>query len=46
MTIIIYTVKTGDTLWALAQEFNTTVEEIIDLNPNFGETCEPYEKIR
>ena len=47
MSIIIYTVKPGDTLWSIAQYFNTTVEEIMELNPNFGvETCQLYQKIK
>lgn len=29
----IYTVRHGDTLWLLADRYNTTVEDIIDLNP-------------
>ncbi|HEY8395296.1 MAG TPA: LysM domain-containing protein [Bacilli bacterium] len=29
----LYTVRFGDTLWKLAERFNTTVEDIIDLNP-------------
>ncbi|HHT26397.1 MAG TPA: LysM peptidoglycan-binding domain-containing protein [Firmicutes bacterium] len=28
-----YTVKTGDTLWALAQKFKTTIETLLKLNP-------------
>src|SRR5690554_5876719 len=28
-----YTVKSGDTLWALAQKFDTTVVKLLDLNP-------------
>jgi LysM repeat protein len=28
-----YTVKTGDTLWALAQKFNTFIETLLKLNP-------------
>ncbi len=30
--IIIYTVKRGDSLWALAREYNTTVNDIKQLN--------------
>ena len=29
----IYTVRHGDTLWLLADRYNTTVEDIINLNP-------------
>lgn len=28
-----YTVKTGDTLWSLAQKYHTTVEDIAKKNP-------------
>ena len=30
--IIIYTVKKGDSLWALAREYNTTIDDIKQLN--------------
>lgn len=30
--IIVYTVKRGDSLWALAREYNTTVNDIKQLN--------------
>lgn len=30
--IIIYTVKRGDSLWALAREYNTTIDDIKQLN--------------
>ncbi len=30
--IIVYTVKKGDSLWALAREYNTTVNDIKQLN--------------
>lgn len=30
--ITIYTVKQGDSLWSIAKAFNTTVEEILDIN--------------
>ncbi|RYD06330.1 hypothetical protein N752_05400 [Desulforamulus aquiferis] len=29
-----YTIRTGDTLFLVAERFNTTVEEILRLNPN------------
>ncbi|MBR3132699.1 MAG: LysM peptidoglycan-binding domain-containing protein [Clostridia bacterium] len=29
---IIYTVKPGDTLWAISRRYNTTVQSIVDLN--------------
>ena len=28
-----YTVKTGDTLWKIAQKFDTTIEAIMACNP-------------
>lgn len=28
-----YRVRTGDTLWGIAQKFNTTIEDIMDCNP-------------
>lgn len=31
-SIVVYTVKKGDTLWKLAKSFNTTVEEIVEIN--------------
>lgn len=30
--IIVYTVKRGDSLWALAREYNTTIDDIKQLN--------------
>ena len=35
-----YRVKTGDTLWEIAQKFNTTIEDIMDCNPNIKNPCE------
>ena len=29
-----YKVKTGDTLWAIARRFRTTIEDIMDINPD------------
>lgn len=30
--IVVYTVKPGDTLWCLAKKFNTTVQDIVEIN--------------
>jgi|GEM_PF-747840 len=32
-----YTVKSGDTLWAIARNFDTTVDDLLSLNPNASE---------
>ncbi|MGI6081974.1 MAG: LysM peptidoglycan-binding domain-containing protein [Limnochordia bacterium] len=32
----VYTVRTGDTLWALAQRFHTTIETLLKLNPGLN----------
>lgn len=32
-----YTIKSGDSLWTIAQRFNTTIQEIIALNPMLEE---------
>lgn len=34
MAIITYMVSEGDTLWDIAQRFNTTVNAILMLNPD------------
>ncbi|HHX12418.1 MAG TPA: LysM peptidoglycan-binding domain-containing protein, partial [Clostridiales bacterium] len=33
-----YTIRPYDTIWMLAQVFNTTVESIMDLNPGINPT--------
>jgi len=42
MPIIIYTVRTGDTLWDLANEYDTSVEAIMDLNPQIKDPNKIY----
>lgn len=37
-----YTVRTGDTLWALAQKFGTTIEEIMEVNPQIKDPNRIY----
>ena len=43
--IVGYTVKTGDTLWALAKRYNTTVEGIREVNHLQTEEVKEGEKI-
>jgi LysM repeat protein len=43
----IYTVKSGDTLESIAAKFNTTVDDLLTLNPNVDPLAlSPGEKIR
>ena len=39
-----YTVKIGDTLWKIAQDYGTTVEAIIRANPRIKD-IKPYDTI-
>ncbi|MDP4119360.1 MAG: M23 family metallopeptidase, partial [Bacillota bacterium] len=41
-----YMVKSGDTLWGIARSFNTTVQNLIKLNPNIGEKIKADETIQ
>jgi LysM repeat protein len=42
MVLIFYTIMTGDTLWSLAQHYNTSVEEIMFNNPQITDPDEIY----
>ncbi len=43
----VYTVKSGDTLESIAAKFNTTVDDLLTLNPNVDPLAlSPGEKIR
>lgn len=45
-SIVIYTVKNNDTLWDIAKKFDTTIEELIDVNEIMTpENVMPGEKI-
>ena len=41
----IYVVKPGDTLWSIAKNFYTTVEEICSLNELDGEEIQPFQPL-
>ena len=41
----IYVFQSGDTIWSIALKFNTTIEEIIALNPGLLDPCPPPNQI-
>ncbi len=41
-----YTVRSGDTLWAIARNFSTSVEDLISLNPRASESIDIGETLR
>ncbi len=41
-----YTVRSGDTLWAIARNFSTSVEDLISLNPSAAESIDIGETLR
>ena len=42
MRFFAYTIMTGDTLWSLAQHYNTSVEEIMFYNPEITDADRIY----